>query len=256
MLEVILMSEVKERGNWNSRFTFILAAIGSAVGLGNAWRFPGLCAKYGGGAFLLVYLVMMLIMGIPLLMMEIAIGRKAHRGAPNAMKSMNKKFEFIGWCGTTNAFFIVTYYAVVFAWVILMTICCFKFGQITNTADAASKASSIWANYKYGNPYRYLILQSIFLILGFIVMIIIYSKKLFSFRNPDGYAGRAFDSRICLLGGIGLLRGDDRMRGIFKHRSHIRYIGCIEMAQVKALQGIAMPEQTPHIRHFGCVKTA
>ena len=140
------MSEAKERGSWNSRFTFILAAVGSAVGLGNAWRFPGLCAKYGGGAFLLVYLVMMLVMGIPLLMMEISIGRKAHRGAPNALKSMNKKFEFIGWCGTTNAFFIVTYYAVVFAWVILMTICCFKFGQITNTADAASQASSIWAN--------------------------------------------------------------------------------------------------------------
>ena len=140
------MSETKERGSWNSRFTFILAAIGSAVGLGNAWRFPGLCAKYGGGAFLLVYLVMMLIMGVPLLMMEIAIGRKAHRGAPNALKSMNKKFEFIGWCGTTNAFFIVTYYAVVFAWVILMTICCFKFGQFTGAADAASKASNIWAN--------------------------------------------------------------------------------------------------------------
>ncbi len=138
------MSEAKERGNWNSRFTFILAAIGSAVGLGNAWRFPGLCAKYGGGAFLLVYLVMMLIMGIPLLMMEIAIGRKMHGGAPSALKGMNKKFEFIGWAGTTNAFFIVTYYAVVFAWVILMTVCCFKFGEITGATNAAEQASQVW----------------------------------------------------------------------------------------------------------------
>ena len=51
------MSEKKQRSNWASRSTFILAAVGSAVGLGNAWRFPGLCAKYGGGAFLLVYLI-------------------------------------------------------------------------------------------------------------------------------------------------------------------------------------------------------
>ena len=138
------MSEVESRGSWNSRFTFILAAIGSAVGLGNAWRFPGLCAKYGGGAFLMVYIVMMLIMGIPLLMMEIAIGRRMHGGAPTALKGANKKFEFIGWAGTTNAFFIVTYYAVVFAWVILMCVCCYKFGQVTGAADAAAQASNIW----------------------------------------------------------------------------------------------------------------
>ena len=67
---------MEKRGMWSSRFTFILAAIGSAVGLGNAWRFPGLAAKHGGGTFLLVYLFAMLAMGIPLLMMEIAVARK------------------------------------------------------------------------------------------------------------------------------------------------------------------------------------
>ena len=69
-----------------------------------------------------------------------------HGGAPSALKGMNKKFEFIGWAGTTNAFFIVTYYAVVFAWVILMCLCCFKFGQITGATDAAERASSLWIN--------------------------------------------------------------------------------------------------------------
>ena len=59
----------KQRDTWASRGTFILAAIGSAVGLGNAWRFPGLAAKHGGGTFLLVYLVALFTMGIPLLMM-------------------------------------------------------------------------------------------------------------------------------------------------------------------------------------------
>ena len=61
------------RDTWSSRSTFILAAIGSAVGLGNAWRFPGLAAKHGGGSFLFVYMLAMLIVGIPMLMMEIAI---------------------------------------------------------------------------------------------------------------------------------------------------------------------------------------
>ena len=60
------------REKWSSRSAFILAAIGSAVGLGNAWRFPGLAAKYGGGAFLFVYLIAMLVIGIPLLMMLLA----------------------------------------------------------------------------------------------------------------------------------------------------------------------------------------
>ena len=66
---------MEKRGMWGSRLTFILAAVGSAVGLGNAWRFPGLAAKHGGGTFLVVYLLAMLVMGIPLLMMEISVSR-------------------------------------------------------------------------------------------------------------------------------------------------------------------------------------
>ncbi len=136
------MSEVK-RSKWGSNTTFVLAAIGSAVGLGNAWRFPGLAAKHGGGAFLLVYLIAMLLMGIPLLMMEISIGRKMRAGAPGAMKGLNKKFEPIGWAATSNAFVISTYYAVVFAWVIMMAIFSFKFVNLTGDNETAS---GIWAN--------------------------------------------------------------------------------------------------------------
>lgn len=133
------MSETKKRGNWASRSTFILAAVGSAVGLGNAWRFPGLCAKYGGGSFLLVYLFAMLILGVPLLMMEIAIGRKMKKGAPEALRGMNKKFEPIGWAATSNAFIIEIYYSIVFAWVILMTFASIKyFPSMTGNSEAAS----------------------------------------------------------------------------------------------------------------------
>ncbi len=130
--------EDKKRSTWGSNTTFILAAIGSAVGLGNAWRFPNLAAKHGGGTFLFIYLLAMLIIGIPLLMMEIAIGRKMRKGAPGALKKMNKKFEPIGWAATTNAFVIVTYYAVVFAWVIMMAVYSFKFINMTGNNEAAS----------------------------------------------------------------------------------------------------------------------
>ena len=130
------------REKWASRSTFILAAVGSAVGLGNAWRFPGLAAKYGGGAFLLIYILAMLIMGIPLLMMEISIGRHMRQGAPGALGGMNRKFEPLGWAATANAFFIEIYYAVVFAWVILMAVCAFKFAPLTGNSEAAS---GVWA---------------------------------------------------------------------------------------------------------------
>lgn len=129
---------MEKRGSWASRGTFILAAVGSAVGLGNAWRFPGLAAKYGGGSFLFVYVIAMLILGVPLLMMEISIGRKTKMGAPGAFRAINKKTEWVGWAATTNAFFIATYYAVVFAWVLMMFGISYKFAHMTGDSEAAS----------------------------------------------------------------------------------------------------------------------
>ena len=129
---------MEKRGMWSSRLTFILAAIGSAVGLGNAWRFPGLASKHGGGTFLVVYLLAMLLMGIPLLMMEISIARKFRRGAIESMRGIGKKWEPIGWAATSNAFVIVCYYAVVFAWVIMMFVFSWRFAGMTGDHEAAS----------------------------------------------------------------------------------------------------------------------
>ncbi len=129
---------MEKRDSWASRSTFILAAVGSAVGLGNAWRFPGLAAKHGGGTFLFVYIVAMFILGIPMLMMETSIGRKFRKGAGDSFRGINKKMEPIGWAATANAFVIATYYAVVFAWVLLMVVCSFQFKGMTGNAEAAS----------------------------------------------------------------------------------------------------------------------
>lgn len=136
-----------KRASWSSRGTFILAAVGSAVGLGNAWRFPGLVAKHGGGAFLLVYLLAMLTMGVPLLMMEIAIGRRMRQGAPGSLRGLNRKTEWIGWAAAGNSFVISCYYAVVFAWVILMVFMSVKFAGFTAMPDSAQKleaARTLW----------------------------------------------------------------------------------------------------------------
>ena len=130
------------REKWSSRSAFILAAIGSAVGLGNAWRFPGLAAKYGGGAFLFVYLIAMLVVGIPLLMMEISVARYTRQGAPGSMRAMNKKTEGIGWLAVSNGIGISIYYAAVFAWVILMFFMSYKFMGLTGDTEGAS---NLWA---------------------------------------------------------------------------------------------------------------
>ncbi len=132
------------RDKWSSRSTFILAAVGSAVGLGNAWRFPGLAAKHGGGAFLVVYLAALLLLGIPLLSMEIAMGRRIRQGVPGSMRAVHKKAEPIGWIAVSNGLLISIYYAVVFAWVILMFFLSFKFAGFTKMADGISQASSLW----------------------------------------------------------------------------------------------------------------
>lgn len=129
---------MQKRSMWSSRLTFILAAIGSAVGLGNAWRFPGLAAKHGGGTFLVVYLFAMLIMGVPLLMMEISVARKLRKGAIESMRGIGKKWEPVGWAATSNAFVIVCYYSVVFAWVILMFFNSWRFAGMTGDSQAAS----------------------------------------------------------------------------------------------------------------------
>ncbi len=123
------------RDRWKSKNVFILAAIGSAVGLGNAWRFPGIAYQNGGGAFLIPYIIALLTAGIPILAMEISLGKKYQMGAPMAMAKLNKKFEWIGWVGVATAFCITAYYSVVLAWVIDYT-------ALSFTAPWATKAAS------------------------------------------------------------------------------------------------------------------
>jgi len=110
----------ERRENWGTRGGFILAAIGSAVGLGNLWGFPYKLYSYGGGAFLIPYILAMFMIGIPMLVLEFSLGHYTQRAAPDAFKQANKRFEMVGWWGIILGFVIVTYYPVILAY-------CFSF---------------------------------------------------------------------------------------------------------------------------------
>ncbi len=105
-----------KRDQWGNRAAFVLAAIGSAAGLGNAWRFPYIAFKNGGGAFLIPYFVALLTAGIPMIILEFSLGQKNQLGAPGSLAKVKKKFEWIGWWPVISAFVIVSYYAGVMGW--------------------------------------------------------------------------------------------------------------------------------------------
>lgn len=105
------------REQWKSQFGFLLAAVGSAIGLGNIWRFSYLAYEHGGGAFLVPYVVALLTAGIPLLIMEYGIGHERVGSAPLSFAKINRRFEWLGWWSVIFVMFgISLYYSVVIAW--------------------------------------------------------------------------------------------------------------------------------------------
>jgi NSS family neurotransmitter:Na+ symporter len=112
---------VPSRGQWASHLGFILAAAGSAIGLGNIWKFPYITGEYGGGAFVLVYLICVVIVGLPLMIAEIMIGRRAQQnpvGAFQVLHHKNSPWQLTGWLGVASGFLILSFYSVVAGWAI------------------------------------------------------------------------------------------------------------------------------------------
>ncbi|MFO7821746.1 MAG: sodium-dependent transporter [Lentisphaeria bacterium] len=110
--------EVREelRENWGTRTGFILAAVGSAVGLGNLWGFPYKLYDHGGGAFLVPYILGLLLIGIPMMILEFSLGHRTQRAAPDAFGKLNRRFEIVGWWGILLGFVIICYYPVILAY--------------------------------------------------------------------------------------------------------------------------------------------
>ncbi len=107
---------------FKNKRSFILTCVGAAVGLGNALRFPGLCAKFGGGAYLLVYLTALVFLGVPLLNAEIALGRKYAGGAPKCLKELKRGGDKIGWASSVNSMVTAVIYAGLAGWLITMAV--------------------------------------------------------------------------------------------------------------------------------------
>lgn len=116
------MAAPVEHEKWSSRLTFILAAVGSAVGLGNVWKFPYTAGMNGGGAFVLIYVLCILAVGLPILIAELTLGKRGQMSPPNSMARLareegrHKSWQTVGWIGVAAGFLILSFYSVIGGW--------------------------------------------------------------------------------------------------------------------------------------------
>ena len=110
------MAKTKDKNEWGSNLSFLLAMIGSAVGLGNIWRYPYVLYSNGGGAFFIPYIVAILILGIPFLILEYGVGYNFKSSFPKAVKSISNKWEYLGWFLPVAVFMILIYYSAILGW--------------------------------------------------------------------------------------------------------------------------------------------
>ncbi|MFC1568897.1 sodium-dependent transporter [bacterium] len=108
------MTPIREQ--WQSRFSFIMAAVGSAVGLGNVWRFPYIAYENGGGAFLIPYFIALFTAGIPMLILEMGLGQRLQKGIPMGLGSIRKPLQWFGWWAAGLSAGIVIYYSTILSW--------------------------------------------------------------------------------------------------------------------------------------------
>ncbi|MCG8125372.1 MAG: sodium-dependent transporter, partial [Candidatus Thiodiazotropha taylori] len=159
-------------GQWSSRLVFILAATGSAVGLGNVWKFPYITGENGGGAFVIIYLVCIALVGVPIMMAEIMLGRRGRQSPINTMAALsreegaNKAWSLIGWSGVLAGFFILSYYSVIAGWALAYVA---RAGAgLFSGLDAAGVESMF--NGLVGSPERLLAWHTLFMLMSMFVV--------------------------------------------------------------------------------------
>ncbi len=151
----------EQREQWGSKLGFILAAAGSAVGLGNIWRFPYVTGQNGGAAFVLVYAAIVFIIGFSVMLAEMAIGRKAQLNAVGSFEKLKGGFwPIVGWMGVAAGFIILSFYCVIGGWTIKYTI--FSFSGLMDAA-AAGKAGEVFGGF-VTNTTHVVIYQAIFML--------------------------------------------------------------------------------------------
>jgi len=159
-------------GQWSSRLAFILAATGSAVGLGNIWKFPYIAGENGGGAFVLVYLICIAIIGIPIMMAEVMLGRRGRQSPINTMRVLTAEagarplWRLLGWAGVVTGVLILSYYSVIAGWAVAYI---FRTATGTFTGAGADSVQSVFSGL-VSDPERLLAWHTIFLALTTIVV--------------------------------------------------------------------------------------
>lgn len=156
--------EEKKRSQFSGSMGFVLAAAGSAVGLGNLWRFPYLAAKYGGAAFILVYVLLVITFGYTLMMTEIAIGRKTKLSPIGAYQKIQKNSSLVGVIAVVVAALITPYYSVIGGWVI-------KYITLFFSGDGVTAATDGFFGGYIGSTTQPLIFQAVFIMLAIIIII-------------------------------------------------------------------------------------
>lgn len=155
----------QKRSSFTGKIGFVLAAAGSAVGLGNIWRFPYLAAKYGGGVFLLVYIVIAVTFGFALMCAEIAIGRKTGKSAIGAFKLLDKRFSFVGVLASFVPIIILPYYSVIGGWVT-------KYISVFATGSATQAAKDGYFDAFVSNPFEPIFWFLIFIGLSSLIVLL------------------------------------------------------------------------------------
>jgi len=159
-------------GQWSSRWAFIMAATGSAVGLGNIWRFPYLTGEYGGGAFVLMYIGCVLLVGIPIMMSEVLLGRRGRQSPINTMVSLAEEegltsgWRYLGWMGVVAGFLILSFYSVVAGWTLEYI---FQAGSGSFLTATDEEIGEIFDNL-LRNPGQLMAMHTLFMALTVIVV--------------------------------------------------------------------------------------
>ena len=163
---------VSIHGQWSTRLAFILAATGSAVGLGNIWRFPYIAGDNGGGAFVLVYLACILLIGLPIMMAEILLGRRGRQSPINTMltvareEGLSRGWGLMGWIGVLAGFLILSFYSVIAGWALAYV---FKAGT-GSFAGLDADGSSAMFGAMLANPEGLLAWHTIFMVMTAMVV--------------------------------------------------------------------------------------
>jgi len=153
-------------GMWSNRWLFVLAAAGSAVGLGNIWKFPYIAGENGGGAFVLLYLLCVAFVGIPIMMAEVLIGREGRQSPINTMRALTQRHHrnplwvMIGWMGVLAGFLILSYYVVIAGWAL------YYIGRMADGTFVGASAELAAATFDgfLADPWQLILWQTLFMV--------------------------------------------------------------------------------------------